>query len=101
MKELLSEIKFDTTIGSYSNRWEFFKYKVRQFSIKCGKQRSKDMQEQKSYLVQEIDKCCKRCGGNFSNAQSQLFSSEEIRGFYNNILQERTTQYKIKSCSDH
>ena len=40
------------------------------------------------------------CGGNFSNAQSQFFSSEEIRGFYNNILQERTTQYRIQSCSD-
>jgi len=29
----------------------------------------------------------RRCG-NFSKAQSQLFSSEEIRGFYNNILQQ-------------
>ena len=41
------------------------------------------------------------CGGNFSNAQSQIFSSEDIRGFYNNILQERTTRYRIQSCSDH
>ena len=40
------------------------------------------------------------CGGNFSNAQSQFFSSEKIRCSNNNILQERTTQYKRQSCSD-
>ncbi len=60
IKELLLEIKFDTAMGSYSNRWEFFKYKVRQISIEFGKQRSKEMREQELNLVQEIDECCKR-----------------------------------------
>ena len=41
------------------------------------------------------------CCGNCIKAQSQLFSSEEIRGFYNDILQERTTQYKVQNCTDN
>ena len=55
----------------------------------------------RSNLIQVLISLYWPCGGNFSNVQSQLFSSEEIRGFYNNILQERTTQYRIQSCSDH
>ena len=59
-KDLILDIKFDSTIGSSCNRWEFFKYRVRQISIKFGKKRSKAFREQELKLVQDIDNCCKR-----------------------------------------
>ena len=40
-KDLILDIKFDSTIGSSCNRWEFFKYRVRQISIKFGKKEAK------------------------------------------------------------
>ncbi len=60
IKDLRSEVKFDTSIGSYCNRWEFFKFRVRQISIKFGKKRSKEIREQELKLVQEIDECCRK-----------------------------------------
>lgn len=43
IKDLIPEIKFDSTIGSYCNKWEFFKYKVRKISVEFGKKRSQEI----------------------------------------------------------
>ena len=56
----------------------FFKYRVRQISIKFGKKRSKVLREQELKLVQDIDNCCKKTPMSesdkniFINLQSKL-----------------------------
>lgn len=60
VKDLLSEIKYDVTIGNYCCRWEYFKFKVRQISIQFGKERSKTIREHELKLIQDLDDYCKR-----------------------------------------
>uniref|UniRef100_A0A1A7XB67 Reverse transcriptase domain-containing protein n=2 Tax=Iconisemion striatum TaxID=60296 RepID=A0A1A7XB67_9TELE len=60
IKDLMSEIRYDATIGNYCCRWEFFKFKVRQFSIRFGKERSKTLREQETKLIHDLDEYCKK-----------------------------------------
>lgn len=60
MIQFILYIQYDTTIGNYSSRWEFFKFKVREISIQFGKERNKYLREQEVKLIKELDDYSKR-----------------------------------------
>lgn len=60
VKDLLAEIKNDTKLDTYCRKWEYFKYKVRSLSVKCGKPRHQLQRENELKLIQEISECCQK-----------------------------------------
>lgn len=60
IKDLMLKIKNYMNITSYSSRWEYFKFKVREFSIQFNKTKSRQKREFEVKLVQDISECCNR-----------------------------------------
>lgn len=55
VKGLIKKIYNDVSIGTYMKRWEYLKYKIREFAIAFGKQRIKQQKEYEYKLIQDIN----------------------------------------------
>ncbi len=55
---MVSEIKNDFSLRSNGIKWEYFKFKTREISIRAAKQKSRDLKQRELKLIQEINACC-------------------------------------------
>lgn len=58
IKELIKEIKNRSNFNSNKARWEFLKFKIREFSINYSKILAKVRRQQEHNIIFEINKCC-------------------------------------------
>ncbi len=58
IRNLVSEIKNDFSLRSSGIKWEYFKFKTREISIRAAKQKSRDLMQREMKLIQEINACC-------------------------------------------
>ena len=58
IRDLINENKNNESIGNNMGRWEFTKFKIRQFTIKFCKELKKKKREYESNLLREISMCC-------------------------------------------
>jgi len=58
IRNLMMEIQNDLTLTSNGNKWEYFKFKTREISIRFGKQKNKEQKKKELSLIQEINNCC-------------------------------------------
>lgn len=58
IKELILDIKNSNNFSSNKARWEFLKYKIREFFIKYSKILAKVRKQQEHNIIYEINKCC-------------------------------------------
>lgn len=56
---MLSSVEANEEIDSYGKKWEFFKFKVREYSIDYGKRMRKQQNELEIQLINDINECCK------------------------------------------
>jgi len=52
------EIQDDLTLTSNGNKWVYFKFKIREVSIRFGKQKNKEQKKKELILIQEINTGC-------------------------------------------
>lgn len=55
LKDIITEIEKDKSINSFCSKWEYVKYKNREFSIKFSKELKKERN-----LLSEINQCCSK-----------------------------------------
>lgn len=58
IRNLIREIKDDVTLTSNGIRWEYFKFKTREISIRFGKGKSRELQQREFRFIQELNACC-------------------------------------------
>ncbi len=58
VKDLILEIKNSSNFNSNKARWEFLKFKIREFSINYSKILAKVKRQQEHNIIYEINKCC-------------------------------------------
>lgn len=58
IRELILDIKNSNNFSSNKARWEFLKYKIREFSINYSKILAKVRKQQELNIIYEINKCC-------------------------------------------
>lgn len=59
VKKKLTSIKTNNSICSSGGKWEFFKYKIRKFSIQYGIEKSRKQRETERKLISNLNECCK------------------------------------------
>ncbi len=58
IRNLVSEIKNDFSLRSNGIKWEYFKCKTREISIRAAEQKSRDLKQRELKLIQEMNACC-------------------------------------------
>jgi len=75
---LIEKIKNDIHVGSYSSRWEYFKFKAKEFSIQYSKSKHSKQKQYEIQLVQDITRYCDKTplsdadNSTFINLQEKL-----------------------------
>lgn len=60
IRELIKENEDNESFRNNMSRWEFIKFKIRQFTIKFSKKLSREKREYESNLFREINMCCSK-----------------------------------------
>lgn len=60
IKDLIQNIKDSEELSSPVQKWEFLKYKIRQFSISFSKQIKKELQKKELDIVQQLNLYCNK-----------------------------------------
>lgn len=60
VKDIINEITDDASFSSHSSRWEFLKFRIRNFSRSFSKQLKQSFQREEANLVREISLCCSK-----------------------------------------
>lgn len=55
---IITQVNDDCSLNSYISKWEYLKFKVRNFSISFGKQMKKTSYLEEINLIREISECC-------------------------------------------
>uniref|UniRef100_A0A3B3IJR3 Reverse transcriptase domain-containing protein n=1 Tax=Oryzias latipes TaxID=8090 RepID=A0A3B3IJR3_ORYLA len=58
--ELLETLNSDSTLKSYTDKWEFFKFKVRQTAIKHSKLIAKHYKQKETEILTELNQICSK-----------------------------------------
>lgn len=58
MREIIKEIENDESVEDNMRKWEFTKFKMREFSINFSRELNTKKREYESKLLQEITRCC-------------------------------------------
>lgn len=82
VKDLIHKIYNDGTIGTYTHRWEFFKFKVREFSITFSKMKSRQQKEFESKLLYNLNNYCNRQFMSEADKKSLLSLQAQLDDLY-------------------
>uniref|UniRef100_A0A1A8L6V8 Reverse transcriptase domain-containing protein n=1 Tax=Nothobranchius pienaari TaxID=704102 RepID=A0A1A8L6V8_9TELE len=82
IKSLITEVMADNTIGSYVSKWEFLKFKFREFSIHFAKSFHKNNKLAELNLIKEINTYCNKASPNESDKQKLLTLQGKLDEMY-------------------
>uniref|UniRef100_A0A1A8EWE2 Reverse transcriptase domain-containing protein n=1 Tax=Nothobranchius korthausae TaxID=1143690 RepID=A0A1A8EWE2_9TELE len=82
IKSLITEVMADNTIVSYVSKWEFLKFKFREFSIHFGKSFHKNNKLAELNLIKEINMYCNKASPNESDKQKLLTLQGKLDKMY-------------------
>ncbi len=81
IKEIIAETEKETIDTSFCNKLEFFKYKIRESSIKFSKELIKEKRKEGS-LFQEISKYCEKVEINGDDKEKLLILQAKLDDMY-------------------
>lgn len=82
IRNIIANVSDDASLSSYFSKWEFLKYKIRNFSISFSKQLKYSAQLEENELIREIYQCCNKSTISESDRRNLLILQTKLDDIY-------------------
>lgn len=82
IRNIIANVSDDASLSSYISKWEFLKYKIRNFSISFSKQLKFSAQLEENELIREIYQCCNKSTISDSDRRNLLTLQTKLDDIY-------------------